>query len=85
MLTWMLLIYMFTGAGLAVFVIFWALRSRQFQEQDRARFLPLRDLSDQDLAQPSRRSLTPSVALLGLVMVVGVGAVVGMLFLMAGH
>ena len=84
MLTWMLLLYMFTGAGIAVFVIFWALRSRQFQEQDRARFLPLRDLSDEELQTPARRKLAPSVVFLGLVMILGVGAVLRVLFLMAG-
>ncbi len=40
-LGWILLILL--GVGLGIWAFIWALRSGQFAEQERARFLPLRD------------------------------------------
>lgn len=40
-LGWILLILL--GVGLGIWAFLWALRSGQFAEQQRARFLPLRD------------------------------------------
>lgn len=40
-LGWILLIVL--GVGLGIWAFMWAMRSGQFSEQDRARFLPLRD------------------------------------------
>ena len=53
----MLVLYLVGGAGMAVFVLVWALKSRQFQDQDRARFLPLRD----GLEFPEKRSVPTPV------------------------
>jgi nitrogen fixation-related uncharacterized protein len=45
-----------TGVAMAVAVIVWAVRTRQFEESDRARYLPLGDLSAEELAaQPPVR------------------------------
>ncbi len=61
---WMLLILM--GIGLGTWAFVWALRSGQFQEQERARFLPLRD---EMLCSQSRSSHKArwAVGFLGLV------------------
>ncbi len=40
-LGWILLIVL--GVGLGIWAFMWAIRSGQFAEQERARFLPLRD------------------------------------------
>jgi len=51
------LIFLVTGLGMAVAVLFWSIRNRQFEDQDRARFLPLMGLSESELAArpPVRR------------------------------
>jgi nitrogen fixation-related uncharacterized protein len=72
----MMIIYLIGGVSFAVFVLVWALGSKQFQEQDRARFLPLRDLSDEELNQPPARRIPPSVAMIFVVLLVGVGVMV---------
>jgi cbb3-type cytochrome oxidase maturation protein len=43
--------YMIIGFGISLIVFFWALNRGQFQDQQRARFLPLED----DVAQPAAR------------------------------
>jgi nitrogen fixation-related uncharacterized protein len=63
----MMLVYLLGGVVFAVFVISWALSTKQFRDQDRARFLPLRDLSAAQLETPARHRMTASV---GLVFVV---------------
>ena len=58
----------YIGLGLAVTVPFflWALKSGQFQDQQRARFLPLAD--DRDLSPPpvSRMGRVEGYAMIGL-------------------
>jgi nitrogen fixation-related uncharacterized protein len=53
--TW--LTFLLTGVGMAVLVAVWAVRTRQFEESDRARFLALGDLDAAELAAhpPVRR------------------------------
>jgi hypothetical protein len=45
-------VFVVTGLLMAVGTVFWSVRSGQFEEQDRARFLPLGGLSSQQLATP---------------------------------
>ena len=51
------LIFLITGQVMAVAVLFWSIRNRQFEDQDRARYLPLVGLSERELAArpPVRR------------------------------
>ena len=53
--TW--LIFLASGTLMAVLTILWAIRSDQFEEQDRARYLPLVGLSAKELSDqpPIRR------------------------------
>jgi len=44
--------YLVTGTAMALAVLAWALRTHQFEDQDRARYLPLADLTDRELAAP---------------------------------
>ncbi len=81
MVTEMLFIYLLTGTFFALAVLFWAFKSRQFEEQDRARFLPLRDLTEEELSHPPRRKFTPSVLLFFVVLALGLGVLGRMLFL----
>jgi nitrogen fixation-related uncharacterized protein len=45
---------MAAGFGLSVLVFVWALKKGQFNEQNRARFLPLEEDSQREVVRPSR-------------------------------
>lgn len=72
----MMAVYLILGLLLAVAAIAWACWTHQFEDQERARFLPLRDLSPAELDAPPPRRLTPSVAMAGVVLLTGLGALV---------
>jgi len=61
---WVLLILL--GVGLGIWAFLWALRSGQFAEQDRARFLPLRDESVASQVEPAP-GRSPATYFLGFV------------------
>jgi cbb3-type cytochrome oxidase maturation protein len=46
--------YITIGLSISLLVFFWAVKSGQFQDQQRARFLPLRDDPDQGPVSVSR-------------------------------
>jgi nitrogen fixation-related uncharacterized protein len=48
LLTW--LVFLVSGVLMALGAVLWAVQSRQFEETDRARYLPLHDLSAVELA-----------------------------------
>jgi hypothetical protein len=65
-------IFLVSGLTMAVLTVIWAIRSRQFEEQGRARFIPLAGMSDQELqARPVR---THRAEILGVWALVVVGA-----------
>ena len=45
------LIFLASGTLMAVLTILWAIRSDQFEEQDRARYLPLVGLSAEEMSE----------------------------------
>jgi hypothetical protein len=51
------MIFLASGTLMAVLAILWAIRSEQFEEQDRARYLPLTGLSAREMSEqpPVRR------------------------------
>lgn len=67
------LIFLASGTLMAVLAILWAIRSDQFEEQDRARYLPLVDLSAREMAEqpPVRRS----ASFYGILAIIACGAV----------
>ncbi len=61
------LIFLSTGSAMAVFAVVWAIRRRQFDDQDRARYLPLVDLpGDAGGDRPPIRRGASLYALLGI-------------------
>ena len=48
--------YIGIGLTISLLVFFWAVRNGQFKDQQRARFLPLRDEPDNEPAEVSRFS-----------------------------
>ncbi|RJO64535.1 MAG: cbb3-type cytochrome oxidase assembly protein CcoS [Myxococcales bacterium] len=80
------LIFLTTGAIMAVLALIWSIRTRQFEDQDRARWLPLAGLTSEELAEqpPIRRGASfyalLSIAAVSLfVLVLTTGVVVGLL------
>jgi nitrogen fixation-related uncharacterized protein len=66
------LTFLASGTVMAVLTLLWAIRSRQFDEQDRARYIPLQDLSAGELAAappPRQRA-----GRLGIAVIVACGA-----------
>jgi cbb3-type cytochrome oxidase maturation protein len=61
------LTFVASGTVMAVFTLMWAIRSRQFDDQDRARYIPLQGLSAAELAAPApprRRAGRMGIALI---------------------
>ena len=61
--------YMLAGLAIALVVFAWALKSGQFRDQQRARFLPLYDAPRQSPVKASRTSRIEVYALFTLVIV----------------
>jgi nitrogen fixation-related uncharacterized protein len=75
------IVYATLGLLAAVAVFIWAIKSGQFAEQDRARFLPLRDdplLPD----KPENSALNPVVVGLAVVLLIGV-SVIGLVLIIS--
>ena len=78
------LVYLFTGTLMAVLTLLWAVRGRQFEDQDRARFIPLAHLTPAELAAPVRHAPTSArLAILGIV-ALGIGTLLWTLLVVAG-
>ncbi|HJX51480.1 MAG TPA: cbb3-type cytochrome oxidase assembly protein CcoS [Polyangia bacterium] len=80
------LTFLATGTAMAVLALLWAIRSRQFDDQDRARYIPLLELSPAELAAPPpprRRGARLGIAIVlasgGLALVSTLVVVLGLL------
>jgi len=71
------LVYLFSGTIMAVLTLLWAARGRQFEDQDRARYIPLAGLTPAELNAPVRRA--PKIARIAIFGIVAVG-VAGLLW-----
>ena len=58
--------YIIAGFVISMLVFFWALRNGQFKDQDRARYLPLRDGEEAGSPKVSRLNRYEALALGGL-------------------
>ena len=61
--------YMAVGLAISLGVFFWALKSGQFKEQQRARFLPLKDMPKQAAARKTLAGRYEAYALWALAFV----------------
>jgi nitrogen fixation-related uncharacterized protein len=63
------LFFLATGTLMALLTLLWAVRTRQFDDQHRARYIPLHDLSPDELrAAPAASRIAGRVALLAVVL-----------------
>ena len=78
------IIFLFTGLVMAIFAVTWGIRSRQFDDQQRARFLPLVGMGQGDAPTRSASHRAERVAIWTL-MGVGVAAMLSALILTIRH
>ena len=79
------LIFLGSGLVMAAGTVAWAIRSGQFDDQQRARFIPLAGLSGAELARTPRRRRRSDYAGVWAMLLVGVGAIAGALALVLRH
>lgn len=78
-------IFLSTGLIMAVVTVLWASRSRQFEDQHRARFIPLAGLSAEEIAyQPDKNFRAERVGVFALLLV-GLAALLAGLMLAIRH
>ena len=79
------LIFLFTGTVMAVAFLVWSIRSHQYDDQDRARYLPLNTLDPDELAkQPPIRHGAGFYALI-FIFILGIGSVIITLLVVLKH
>ncbi len=59
------------GAGASIAALFWALKTGQFSDQGRARYLPLTDEIDASPAAADARRLPSEVYALSIIIIIG--------------
>ena len=78
------IIFLFTGLLMAVFAVTWGIRGRQFDDQDRARFLPLVGLAAEEIERTPGPHRAEKRAMIVLC-VVGFSALLSGLFFALRH
>ena len=79
------LIFFGSGLIMAVLIIVWGIGSGQFDDQQRARFLPLVGLTSEEMkVKPVKKRLADSLGMLSI-MVLGVGAICAALLMTIRH
>jgi nitrogen fixation-related uncharacterized protein len=65
------LIFLVSGLAMAVFAVVWGMRTRQFEDQDRARFLPLVGLTADELGSQPKATHRAEYAAMCAMLAVG--------------
>jgi len=68
------LVFLASGTLMAIVTLVWSIRNHQFDDQERARYLPLTDLSAEELARPPR--VRRGANYFGLISILALNAVV---------
>ena len=79
------IIFLFTGLLMAIFAVGWGIRSKQFDDQQRARFLPLTGLSRRDLDAGPERAHRAELAAIWMLVAVGLCALLSGLITALRH
>jgi hypothetical protein len=79
------LVFLASGLIMAVFTAVWAARTRQFDDQHRARFIPLNGLTAEELDHKPNGSFRAEYVGLWALLVTGLGALAAGLLLALSH
>jgi cbb3-type cytochrome oxidase maturation protein len=68
------LFFLITGISFSIGLFIWAVKNRQFEDQTRAKYLPLKDLEDDEKLEKPERSFKETVPFIvvitiGLIMI----------------
>ncbi len=78
-------LFLSSGLIMAVVTVSWASRTRQFDDQHRARFIPLSGLSAEELTYEPKKRFRAEIAGLWVLLTAGLGALGASLFLALRH
>jgi len=73
------LVFMGSGLVMAVVTVLWAIESGQFEDQDRARFLPLSGLTAGEMSRAPRRDRASTAGMTAIFVVGGVAIAAALL------
>ena len=79
------IIFLASGLIMAVLSVAWGIRSRQFDDQDRARFLPLADLPREEMTRAPVKAFKAEYAAICVVLLMGIATVGAGLFFTLRH
>ena len=65
------LVFLAFGIVMAVFTLIWSVKSNQFDDQDRARYLPLIGMTAEQLSEKPKTNGWPTVVAMVIVMLSG--------------
>ena len=69
------LIFLSSGLVMAVITVVWGIRTRQFEEQKRARFIPLRGLTAEEINKVPRKKHFADYVGVCAMLIVGLAAI----------
>ncbi len=75
------LIFLGSGLLMAVLTVVWAIRTHQFDDQNRARFLPLTGMTEEELTQEPKRRFRAEYIGTWTMVALGLGSIAGALVL----
>ncbi len=79
------IIFLASGLIMAVFSVAWGIRARQFDDQDRARFLPLADLPRSEMTRAPAKAFKAEYAAICVVLLMGIATIGAGLFFTLRH
>ena len=79
------LIFLTSGLAMAIYALVWSLRTRQFDDQQRARFLPLSGLTAEEMAAPPAIKRGASFYALIFIVVCGLASIALTIAVMIKH
>ena len=63
------LFFLITGISFSIGLFIWAVKNRQFEDQTRAKYLPLKDLEDDEKLEKPKRSFKETVPFIVIMMI----------------
>lgn len=79
------IIFLATGLIMAVFSVAWGIRGKQFDDQDRARFLPLVDMPRHEMTRSAAKVFKAEHAAVAVMLFVGIATIGAGLFFTLRH
>ena len=79
------IIFLASGLIMAIFSVAWGIRTRQFDDQERARFLPLAGLPRSEIERRPLKVFRAEHAAIGVMLLIGIATLAAGLFFTLRH